>query len=134
MALDVTTPKSLEHNQANYLGVRFGHPGDLIAYSDIRVNAGTTIVYTVPADKVFYLYNSMLDAHAAVAAWVFGHIYDATPASVYIYLPLMASPTTAGISQERVIPLVLPAGYSVRFVAPGAITAWGTIEGILCDA
>ena len=124
-----------EPNQVKWIGVRPGHNGDQVLENDTAINVLKTI-YTVPADKLLFLFAYDIGVYSGAAATAYFYIYDDTPA---IFKSLAVRPVTANTavssSQGLWVPIEIPEGYSLRLITSVAGCAiYVSIHGILIDA
>ena len=61
MASNVNPIKFNENNQVKYVGIRPGYYGDQLTAYNVAVGATVTL-YTVPANKILFVFNSWLVA------------------------------------------------------------------------
>ena len=124
-----------EPNQVKWIGVRPGHNGDQIHEYGTAVGA-TTVVYTVPADKILLLFGFNLITSCTVAGTASLGIYTAVPAlHRYLSAGTVRANFSMTISQDYVVPIEIAAAYSIRAISPaGTLDITACINGILIDA
>ena len=123
-----------EPNQVKWIGVRPGHNGEQILEHGTANNA-TVIIYTVPADKLLLLYGFSYNVSGTAGNTGFLSIYTAVPA-VHRHLVYgnFSANTVVAFGRDFVIPIEIPAAYSVRVLSPAATKYVGvSINGILID-
>jgi hypothetical protein len=126
-----------EKNRVNWMGVRPGVYGEKIAKDGTQLGVGSTILYTVPADRTLLLFNSW-SVSLMTSTVGLDHvmaIFNAVPAVEYrlFHSSNLAATATIAISQARTIPYELPEGYSVQIIVAGGAAMLGGFEGILVD-
>ena len=120
-----------EPNQVKWIGVRPGHNGEQIL---INIDtAVTAVIYTVPADKLLFIFNYSYSCASNAAAWAFVQLRNALDV---VYYTLGQSASSAGacapvVSANLWVPIEVPAGYDLYLTTAG--TSRGGIHGILID-
>ena len=121
-----------EPNQVKWVGVRPGHNGEQIL---VKIElAGNAIVYTVPANKILFLF----DWHIGIARGVAGaaelQIRD-DAAAIHAYLSYVTSAagyTGTNATQNLWVPHELIEAWDIYVVTGNPVR--GYIHGILIDA
>ena len=125
-----------ESNQANWLGVRPGIVGEDILISALSENATLTI-YTVPANKKFYLFawstNLLNNTGATNKGYLF--LRDSTSAVRAYFMRLQNLDDVSSFShQEFYMPIECYAGDYFQAQSPVTnLHVYVTIHGILVD-
>ncbi len=138
MASNLNPIKFNENNQVKYIGIRPGYHGDqLTAYN---VAAGATVtLYTVPADKILFVFQSWLVATSSGGGTMSGYMWLRDAGLTIQHWVHHVDDNTSGLvdRQElaRFSPLELPEGWSLLVNSDNAsFDVTGGIEGILQDA
>jgi hypothetical protein len=134
MSLTVASPISVYQNQARYFGVLPGANGQQIAEYDTQVNAGNTILYTVPTGYKLLLFNDWISGYFATSSWGFLEIWTDAPALAYRFAGVLSSPYAGVCAHSRFLPIHVEGDYTVRITSQAAaLTVWGGFEGILIE-
>lgn len=107
--------KHREPNQAKWVGMRPGHNGEQV-FEAGAVDNGTTILYTVPAGKVFCWCGwNAVSAGNAYNVKTFLEVYDAVPA-LSLSVQRFGSAVNSALALSRTYwpPVEIIAGYSIR--------------------
>ncbi len=125
-----------EYNRANVVGIRPWYEGEIVQGNDSAENA-TTVVYTVPSDKVLLLtlWSMLIDNNSGSSVTGEYWIYDDAPAQ---FMPLRVlwygTGRKWGAPQITPWPVEMSEDYSLRVISPIAgCVVTGYFRGILCD-
>jgi len=121
-----------EPNQVKWIGVRPGHNG---TEQLVQIECGgNLLVYTVPADKLFLIYDWQFSVAGGVAGAALLSLRTAVPAIYYhlAYVTSVVGSSSAGVSQALWIPIELPATYQIYVTTNQPVR--GGVHGILIDA
>ena len=121
-----------EPNQVKWVGVRPGHNGEQILI-DIDT-AVSVIVYTVPADKLLFLFDWSISTAPNLNIHSRLQIRTAVPVVVANIAGASSYTGDSGTNNAQAlwVPIEIKAGYDIYLFATGATR--GYIHGILIDA
>ena len=121
-----------EPNMVKWIGVRPGHNGEQILI-DIDT-AVSVIVYTVPADKLLFLFDWSISTVANLNIHSRLQIRTAVPVVVANIAGASSYTGDSGTNNAQAlwVPIEIEAGYDIYLVATGVTR--GYIHGILIDA
>ena len=123
-----------EPNQVKWIGVRPGHNGEQILEHNQASN-NTVIIYTVPADKLLLIFDYFISLYGAVNVQGTLALYTDVPALwKYLYDGAVRANNDISIAHNYgIIPVELPAGYSIRITSTAVAAVTAGIHGILID-
>jgi hypothetical protein len=123
-------------DQARWIGVRPGIDGDEI-YATASANNSTVAVYTVPANKRFYLFNAGVSVRSVTPAVGDASFYLDNGLGVVIWRfgrAMILTGDSKLYNYSFYMPMIIPATYRLiisSFVA--GIIIEGSIHGVLVD-
>ena len=125
-----------EPNQVKWVGVRPGHNGEQILEGIIVGAINFTAIYTVPADKMFFMTYAALSNILNIGGNAYLCIYDDTPAIwrvLFGFLNILNVPAPGPVATFNP-PIELAAGYSIRVYQSALIGAIASVHGWVSDA
>ena len=125
-----------EQNMVKWVGCRPAHNGDQVL-ENCSVVDGTDTIYTVPADKIFYLCNVNVMQRNNSTGLVEVDLYDDVPALVCRLVMCRSQIDRARLSDSRSFwpPMEIPEGYAIKGVSSNAaVRCDGSIFGWVEDA
>ena len=131
----IDAPDVVKLDRANVVGVRYAHDGKAF-YGYLDVNAGSIVMYTVPAGYELQIFNSACRSLTTLAVAVGNTVYVRNVANQTVYA-LGHFDSAVGYesqfhTQHFNPPLLLPAGYDILVHAPNAsgymsCSIWGCL-------
>ena len=120
-----------EPNQVKWIGVRPGHNGDEVL---ININvAVNTLLYTVPADKILFIFSWQLSFINNTGGGGYLYLRDNLGAEYYVLAYVNGNAGSAGgtLANNTFVPIEVVAGYDIYLTTSALMR--GGVQGILID-
>ena len=121
-----------EPNQVKWIGVRPGHNGEQVFISLDSIVTG--VLYTVPADKILFLFDWHFGMASNVAAACLFQVRDdgGVVQANLAYVTSHTTATSANASNALWVPIEMPEAWDIYYTAAARVR--GYFHGILIDA